>query len=61
MRSAVTIGNCIGRLWIVFYGEPALGDTHMVVGYVLVGAIAGLISSMVALLLGASLWLAFGL
>ncbi|EAQ24842.1 response regulator [Roseovarius sp. 217] len=33
----------------------------MVVGYVLVGALAGLIASVVALLLGASFWLAFGL
>jgi len=33
----------------------------MVVGYVLVGAISSLISSMLALLLGASLRLAFGL
>lgn len=33
----------------------------MMVGYVLVGVLAGLIASVVALLLGASFWLAFGL
>lgn len=33
----------------------------MVVGYILVGSVAGLIASFVALLLGASFWLAFGL
>ncbi|WP_138935462.1 response regulator [Roseovarius arcticus] len=33
----------------------------MVVGYILVGSVAGLIASFVALLFGASFWLAFGL
>ncbi len=33
----------------------------MIVGYVLVGSFAGALVSVVALLLGASLWLAFGL
>ena len=33
----------------------------MIVGYILIGAIAGLLASVVALLLGASFWLALGL
>ena len=32
----------------------------MVIGYVLVGSLAGLFASVVALLLGATFWLAFG-
>jgi len=33
----------------------------MIVGYILVGSVAGLIASVVALILGASFWLAFGI
>ena len=41
--------------------EDAGGDTHMIVGYVLLGILAGLLASGVALLAGASLWIVLGL
>ena len=41
--------------------DRIVGDAHLIVGYVLVGAVAGLLASVTALLFGATVWLALGL
>jgi CheY-like chemotaxis protein len=55
------LGNPLTLLWTVLSRDQNVGDSYMIVGYLLVGAFMGLLASIVALFFGASFWFALGL